>query len=84
MKNEAPNLKVIQSDATYFLWVDITEYQRNSDEFCEELRSKTGLYISSGAAYGGAGNGYVRINLATQRERIVDGMDRLIAFVKGV
>lgn len=84
LKNEAPNLKVIQSDATYFLWVDITEYQRNSDEFCEELRSKTGLYISSGAAYGGAGNGYVRINLATQRERIVDGMDRLIAFVKGV
>ena len=84
LKNEAPNLKVIQSDATYFLWVDITEYQRNSDEFCEDLRSKTGLYISSGAAYGGAGNGYVRINLATQRERIVDGMDRLIAFVKGV
>ncbi len=80
----APKLKVIDSDATYFLWVDISACGMASDEFCRELREKTGLYISSGASYGTAGEGFVRINLATQRERVCDGIQRLCVFVSSL
>lgn len=80
LREKAPRLNVIASDSTYFLWVDIKACGKSSDEFCTELRKKTGLYISSGAAYGSAGEGYVRINLATQRERVADGMKRLIDY----
>ena len=74
----------VRSEATYFLWVDISRYSRDSKSFCEQLRKKTGLYVSSGASYGEAGEGFIRINLATQRSRVSDGMARLISFVSGM
>lgn len=74
-------LKAIRSDATYFLWVDVSAYEKNSKEFCRRLREKTGLYLSSGASYGDSGDGFVRINLATQRVRVDDGIKRLIDYV---
>lgn len=84
LEKEAPSLRVIDSDATYFLWADVSAYGKSSDEFCAELRARTGLYISSGASYGKAGEGFVRINLATQRERVRDGMKRLINYLNSL
>ena len=84
LEKEAPSLRVIDSDATYFLWADVSAYGKSSDEFCAELRARTGLYISSGASYGKAGEGFVRINLATQRERVCDGMKRLINYLNSL
>lgn len=82
LRAEAPKLSVINAEATYFLWVDITRCGISSDEFCKRLREEVGMYISSGAVYGAAGEGFVRINLATQRDRVRDGMERLCHFVK--
>ena len=50
-------------------------------KFIKYLREKTGLYINDGAEYGECGRPFVRINLATQRERIKEGLDRLKSFV---
>ena len=49
----------------------------DSVEFTEFIRRKTGLYISDGAEYGDAGRKFVRINLACQKKRLEDGMNRL-------
>ena len=46
-------------------------------DFCEKLRASTGLYLSDGAEYGECGRGFVRMNLATQRSRVLDGLERL-------
>ena len=70
-------LKPIAAEATYLLWVDISELNMCSSEFVKRLRELTGLYISSGSAYGECGGSFVRINLATQRERLLDGLERL-------
>lgn len=74
-------LKCVHSDATYFLWVDVSHYTSDVSGFCRRLREKSGLYVSSGASYGGSGEGFVRINLATQRARVCDGIKRLIDYV---
>lgn len=34
------------------------------------LRSETGLYLSAGAVFGGHGNQFLRMNIATQRARV--------------
>lgn len=77
VEKNIPALSVVDAEATYLLWVDISRITEDSVEFCHRLRELTGLYISNGAIYGEPGRSFVRINLATQRSRVMDGMDRL-------
>jgi len=37
------------------------------------IRSRTGLVLTPGTAYGAAGAGFLRMNLGTQRARVEDG-----------
>ena len=75
-----PALHVPISEATYLLWVDISNYSTDSVDFCKRLREATGLYLSDGEEYGGNGASFVRINLGTQRSRVLDGLERLKNF----
>lgn len=77
INSEIDGLKAEYSLATYLLWIDISELSDDSVEFCEKLREYTGLYLSDGAEYGECGRAFVRMNLATQRARIMDGLERL-------
>ena len=77
IKNNLPRLKVIPSEATYLIWVDASEYTEDSDELKEHIFETTGLYLSSGKAYGECGRRFLRINLATRRANVKDGMERL-------
>ena len=77
-------LHVVPSDATYLSWIDISRVSYDSVEFTKNLREKTGLYLSDGAEYGESGKAFVRMNLGTQRERVLDGLKRLEKFVKSI
>ena len=70
-------MKASFSEATYLLWIDISGVATDSVDFCEKLRESTGLYLSDGAEYGECGRSFVRMNLATQRSRVFDGLERL-------
>ena len=75
-----PGLTAQPSSATYLLWIDISALSRDSVDFCRRLREATGLYLSDGEEYGECGRCFVRMNLATQRERVLDGLARLESF----
>lgn len=81
LKKNAPSLFVVDSNASYLLWVDISKYSDDSCAFATDLRAKTGLYVSAGSAYGTGGEHFLRINLATQRINVLDGMQRLAKYV---
>lgn len=77
INNEIPGMKADLSEATYLLWIDISAVADDSVDFCEKLRESTGLYLSDGAEYGECGRAFVRMNLATQRSRVLEGLERL-------
>ena len=77
INNEINGMKAAFSEATYLLWIDICGVASDSVDFCDKLREFTGLYLSDGAEYGEAGRSFVRMNLATQRARVLDGLERL-------
>ena len=77
INNEINGMKAAFSEATYLLWIDISTVAEDSVDFCEKLRETTGLYLSDGAEYGTPGRSFVRMNLATQRARVLDGLERL-------
>ena len=76
-----PSLKVIHSDATYLMWIDISSISNDSVSFCKNLRESTGLYVSEGEEYGTNGKKFVRMNIATSRKNVLDGLNRLKKFV---
>ena len=72
-----PKLSVTPSEATYLLWIDVSAYTGNSADFATRVRSLTGLYVSDGVEYGHGGEHFIRINLATTRANVADGLERL-------
>lgn len=72
-----PELYVVPSEATYLLWVNCQAVSEDTEELCQFIRAKTGLYVSSGEEYGKNGKTFIRINLACPRSRVEDGMARL-------
>lgn len=77
IENNIPGLKVVRGEATYLMWVDASEFTDDSVKLQEEIFEKTGLYVSSGRSYGECGKCFLRINLATSRANVIDGMMRL-------
>ena len=70
-----PQLKVFQLEGTYLAWVDIAATGLSGDEFEEKLLREAQVWVNSGMMYGT--DGYIRINLATQRSRLMEGLRRM-------
>lgn len=49
--------------------------------FCKEIVDKVGLGLAPGTAFGDGGDGFIRWCFANSEARIVDGVDRLRAFL---
>ena len=70
-----PQLKVFNLEGTYLVWVDITATGLTSDQIEEKLLSEAQVWVNSGTMYGA--EGYIRINIATQRARLMEGLERI-------
>ena len=73
-----PGLKVIDSDATYLLWLDVSAIDPDGDSVCDHLRRSTGLVLSKGSVYGPGGGSFLRLNAACPRSMMKDGIERLV------
>ncbi len=66
-----PDWKVTRLEGTFLVWVDIRTTGMTSDEVTEWLLHERHILVNSGTMYGEAGEGFIRINIACPRERIV-------------
>ena len=69
-----PILKVCDSESTYLAWVDVRGLGIPADEVERIAKEKGKVWVNAGSMYGG--EGYVRINYACPRERLVEGLTR--------
>ena len=83
-KSEELGIKVINGKATYLLWLDVSKYTNNSKEFAEDLKKKTGLWLTCGLGFRGNGKYFVRMNVATSYKNVVDGCNRLKKYIKSL
>lgn len=82
IERELPELKVIGQDATYLMWIDCSAVTYDAEKLCDNIRKKTGLFITAGNQYRGNGHFFVRINVACPRVRLLDGLARFKEGVK--
>lgn len=74
-----PQLKVAPQQATYLAWIDVSALGISCAEVAKDLYDQHKLWVSEGTVYGAAGEGFIRMNLATPRVNVIDGLNRLKA-----
>lgn len=72
---ELPSLKVCSLESTYLAWVDITALGISSEKLEEHALETERVWINAGSMYGS--EGYIRINIACPRSRLLEGLRRL-------
>ena len=82
LKEHLPHIHLVNSKALYLSWLDISYYSSHSDIFAKELKEKVGLWVSPGTQFGGNGNKFLRVNLATSLDNVKDACKRLERFIK--
>lgn len=81
LAENVPQVKLIEQDATYLLWVDCSAVTDDSEQLCDFIRQTTGLYLNCGNKYRGNGRYFVRLNVACPEQTLNDGLNR---FAKGI
>ena len=76
------NLKVLDLEGTYLAWVDVSSLDIPSAWLCDALKREAHIWFTPGTEYGWAGEGYLRINLATSRAILTEALDRLQSWLQ--
>lgn len=76
-QRELPKIKVVEGEATYLLWIDVSALPGDSKAIAGFIREKTGLYLSDGLSYGKSGEHFLRMNIACPKTTLMDGLMRL-------
>ncbi|MBF2058039.1 MAG: aspartate aminotransferase [Cyanobacterium sp. T60_A2020_053] len=63
------------SQATMYLWIP-TPRDSNSTDFALDLLQKTGVVVTPGNAFGDGGEGYVRVSLIADCQRLGEALNR--------
>jgi aspartate aminotransferase len=72
---------VLDPAGAFYLWVDISRSGRDSRDFVLSLITERGVACAPGTAFGAAGEGFVRLSLASERDVLLEGARRLVEHV---
>lgn len=76
------NLKIKKPEGAFYIFADVSSFERDDVAFCENLLKIQKLAIVPGSAFGSAGSGYVRMTFAASMEELTEAFNRLEKFVK--
>ena len=68
--------RIEQPKATIYIWAPVPKGY-TSTQFAAELLEKAGVVVTPGNGYGECGEGYVRLSLCVEKERILEALQRL-------
>ncbi len=69
-------LSVEKPRATFYVWIEVPKGY-NSAKFTSHLLSKGGIVVTPGNGFGAAGEGYVRMALTVDKERLKEAVERI-------
>ena len=73
-----PLWRVMPMEGTYLVWVDVSACCSSVEAYTERLLKDSRVWINPGTMYGPeSGKGYIRINIACPRSRIVEALERI-------
>ena len=77
LQQHIPQIHAVAGDATYLMWLDCSRITESGRQLAKFIRKTSGLYVSGGNQYGAGGEKFLRLNVATSKALVEDGMQRL-------
>ena len=78
MNKELPEFHFTPIEGTYLAWIDVTPTGMTSTEVTKKILDDAKVLVNDGIIYGKSGNGFIRVNLATQRSMVEEATRRII------
>ncbi len=75
-------VEVTPPKGTIYVWAPVPE-GHDSASYCEQVLEESGVVISPGSAYGRSGEGFFRISLTIDDDRLSEALERLRASLAG-
>ena len=75
VQRELPHLRLTPLEGTYLAWLDVRSLGIPTTAIEASLKEVERVWVNSGTLYGQ--DGFLRINLATQRTRLMEGLQRM-------
>ena len=83
IEKNLPQWRVCRLEGTYLPWVDMSAMGVTSQALCDRLLREAKVWINPGTMYGPTtGEGYIRFNIATQRSRLLEALERIAKVIK--
>lgn len=82
IKENLPRIKIVDLEATYLMWLDISEAVLDLSILREKLISVGQVAIMDGTIYGGNGAQFLRLNIGCPTSKLEDGLNRMLKSFK--
>lgn len=82
MNKELPLFHITPIEGTYLAWINVTPTGMTSAQVTQKILDDGKVLVNDGAMYGKAGDGFIRINLATPRSLVKEATQRIINAMK--
>lgn len=79
LREGLPGCPVSRLEATYLPWVDVSSIGTSSEQLEEILKTRAKVWVNCGEMYGAGG--FLRLNIACPRQRLREGLRRLITYL---
>ena len=77
LKENLPQIKLIEPEGTYLVWLDCRELGLSEKELEQFIAQKAKLWLDDGVIFGKAGEGFERVNIACPRATLEEALERL-------
>ncbi|SFL32036.1 MalY/PatB family protein [Pelosinus propionicus] len=77
IQTRLPEVKVSKPEGTYLVWLDFRAYFTNDKELQKFLIHTAKVGLNAGRNFGTQGEGFARINIATQRSVLLEALTRI-------
>ena len=77
LADRAPKLRLVEAESTYLAWIDCRALGFDARQLERFIEDEAGLWLDCGHIFGAGGEGFIRINIATQRAYLARALDQL-------
>jgi len=77
LQSRLPQLRLIEPEATYLLWIDCRSLGMSDDVLEKFLLERAKVWLNMGHVFGPGGSGFVRLNAACPRATLTQALEQL-------
>lgn len=74
LEKELPKVKVIEKEGTYLVWLDFRALGLSQQELEHKMVYEANLWLDGGEMFGTEGEGFQRVNIATNRDTVMKAL----------